>query len=412
MRSALPSCLVLALVAAPAWAQRPAGPEFQVNTYTTGTQYSGKVAVDAAGKFVVVWQGSDNDIGDIFARRFDAAGVPIGDPFRVGTEYAGWQTQPAVASAPSGAFVVVWRGFGYSVSAVKGQRYDALGSPVGAEFFVNTFTPGVQERPSVAVDGSGNFVVVWASYLQDGSEGGVFGQRFDAAGTRLGAEFRANSYTTGHQDHPRVAADADGDFVVVWDSYGGQDGDGIGVFGQRFSSSGSPRGGEFLVNITTTFTQRFPAVASDAAGRFVVAWSGPNGATYGIGILARRFDASGLPIGGEFQVSEYTTGYQDSAAIAADPAGNFVVSWSGGYHQDGDGRGVFARPYDASGNPLAPEFQVNTFTTGFQGGPSVAAGRHGDLVVVWESYPQEAPGSTGVFGQRYSDLIFGDGFEP
>jgi hypothetical protein len=55
---------------------------------------------------------------------------------------------------------------------------------------------------------------------------------------------------------------------------------------------------------------------------------------------------------------------------------------------------------------------VNTFTTGHQIRPSLAQGRHGNLVVAWESSGQDAPGSSGVFAQRYSDRIFGDGFDP
>jgi hypothetical protein len=33
-------------------------------------------------------------------------------------------------------------------------------------------------------------------------------------------------------------------------------------------------------------------------------------------------------------------------------------------------------------------------------------------VVVWDSYGQDAPASGAVYAQRYSDLIFADGFEP
>src|SRR6185503_20432602 len=102
-------------------------------------------------------------------------------------------------------------------------------------------------RPAVAADAAGNFVVVWASYLEDGSLYGVFGQRYAGAGTALGSEFRVNTYTTGAQTFPSVAADAAGNFVVVWHS-NGQDGSSFGVFGQRYSSSGTPLGPEFRVN--------------------------------------------------------------------------------------------------------------------------------------------------------------------
>ena len=49
--------------------------------------------------------------------------------------------------------------------------------------------------PVNSAEPGGNFVVVW---FTDGaiSDGGVFGQRFDAAGARLGAEFQVATDTT------------------------------------------------------------------------------------------------------------------------------------------------------------------------------------------------------------------------
>ena len=62
----------------------------------------------------------------------------------------------------------------------------AQGNPLGPEFRVNTYTTNTQGFPSVAADASGNFVVVWSSYTQDGSTDGVFGQRYASSGALLG----------------------------------------------------------------------------------------------------------------------------------------------------------------------------------------------------------------------------------
>jgi hypothetical protein len=275
---------------------------------------------------------------------------------------------------------------------------------------VNNFFTGQQYWGSVATDASGNFVVVWTGGGgQDGSSSGIFGQRFSAAGLRLGDEFQVNSHTPGYQFAPQVATDADGDFVVVWHDFSNEDGDGFGVFGQQFSSTGAKVGGEFQVNMTSAGWQRYPDVASDAAGRFVVVWEGPIGA--GLGILARHFEASGQATGGEYPISTHTIGFQNSAAVARDAAGNFVVSWNSS-SGDGSGQAVLARLFDPQTSPLGTEFRVNTFTTGEQARPAVAFGRHGDVVITWDSWGQDAPATGGVYGQRYSDLIFGDGFEP
>ena len=68
-----------------------------------------------------------------------------------------------------------------------------------------------------------------------------------------------------------MAAEADGDFVVAWNSFG-QDGASFGVFARRFSSAGVPLAGEFQVNTYTTSSQLTASVAADAGGDFVVAW--------------------------------------------------------------------------------------------------------------------------------------------
>ncbi len=71
-----------------------------------------------------------------------------------------------------------------------------------------------------------------------------------------------------------MSLDADGDFVVVWFSYGsgGTDSSSISVQGQRYASDGSTVGGEFQVNTYTTSSQKDPSVSLDADGDFVVVW--------------------------------------------------------------------------------------------------------------------------------------------
>ncbi len=143
-------------------------------------------------------------------------------------------------------------------------------SPAGPEFQVNTFTTSYQYYPSVSSDGAGNFVVAWRSRLQDGSSYVVFAQRYDSAGVAQGSEFQVNTFTTSNQIDPSVSSDAAGNFVVAWPSFN-QDGSNFGVFAQRYDSAGVAQGSEFQVNSFTTNTQKLPSVSSDGAGNFVVA---------------------------------------------------------------------------------------------------------------------------------------------
>ena len=156
-------------------------------------------------------------------------------------------------------------------------------------------------------------------------------------------------------------------------------------------------------------------MATDTSGNFVVVWESQPYAGNGqdgsrSGVFGQRYDSSGTPQGPEFQVNSYTIGYQATADVATDAAGNFVVVWESfpysGNGQDGSGSGVFGQRYDSSGTPQGPEFQVNTYTTGPQGTPHVATDTSGNFVVVWQSgssfdQPTQDGSAAGIFGQRY-----------
>ncbi|APZ93269.1 PKD domain-containing protein [Fuerstiella marisgermanici] len=385
----------------------PADSEFRVNTTTvdsqqiwTGSGGGRAIATDAAGNFVVVWSSGNQDGSStgIFAQRYDASGNPLGSEFLVNTTTVGEQIDPAVAMHESGSFVITWTGHDGSSFGIFGQRFDVAGNTLGSEFQVNTYTHLYQRLSSVAIDQSGRFVVTWRSDPQDGDGFGVYGQRFAADGAPLGGEFQVNTTTISGQYNPTVAMDNAGGFIIAWSSRF-QDGDGWGVFGQRYDSNGIAAGGEFQINTTTASNQFSPSVDVDSSGNFVVAWESYTQDGSGNGVYARRYTAAGSPIGAEFQVNTYTTSNQSSPSVAVYPTGDFVITW-GSTGQDGSGVGVFGQRFDPSGSPVGSEFQINTYTSENQSAPSVAIGPAGTFVVVWNSREQDGD-THGVFGQRF-----------
>jgi len=348
------------VVGAAALGVEPVGSQFQVNTYTTGYQWDASVAADAEGNFVVVWE-SDGSAGS------DA-----------------------------------------SDSSIQGQRYDATGNALGSEFQVNTYTTNAQERPSVAADADGSFVVVWKSDGSAGSDSSgssVQGQRYDASGNALGSEFQVNTYTTGSQRDSSVAADGDGGFVVVWESNGsaGSDSSGLSIQGQRYDASGSPVGSQFQINTWVIKNQADPSVAVDADGDFVVAWSSYAG--YSVfeefHVRGRRYDASGNALGSDFKISTYTNFLNSNMrpSVASDANGDFVVVWSR-YVGPAPEQGYYVQGqrYDASGDAVGSEFHID-HPGRSNPTPSVAAGAGGDFVVVWAASPPGGYGS--IAGKRY-----------
>jgi hypothetical protein len=105
--------------------------------------------------------------------------------------------------------------------------FDRDGKPKGAAFRVHEATAGDQAQPKVAADGRGNFVVVWQGGTWtvgtnvwpggDGDGTGVFAQRFDRQGRKAGRQIRVNRAAAGFQVKPNVAMKGDGSFLVVWE---------------------------------------------------------------------------------------------------------------------------------------------------------------------------------------------------
>ncbi|MGQ9575477.1 MAG: hypothetical protein ACUVUC_09175 [Thermoguttaceae bacterium] len=365
------------------------GAEFVVNSGVLGNQYQPDIAMDPFGNFVVVWAGAgENDSTGIFGRRFDAYAVPQGPEFRVNVTTQNVQNRPSVAIDETGDFVVTWNSIGQSQDArgIWGRRYNSQGQALSGEFLVNTYTANVQQNSSVAMDGNGNFVVVWESESQDGVSWGVFGQRFAADGTRIGSEFQVNTYTPSAQYDPQVAMDADGDFVVAWSSFV-QDGSGYGVYARRYNRAGVPLGPEFRVNQKTEYWQYQPAVAMSPQGHFVVTWSAFNQEPQqdpqirDYGIFARIYNpdgsdyvdpATGLPLG-EFRINATILGNQVDSNVAMDADGDFVVVWTGPDADPLNLTGVFARVVNISGTTILGTSQSEGFD-GWSGGWSTPSG--------------------------------------
>ena len=306
---------------------------------------------------------------------------------------SGWQrTSPA-----TGYHLVTLQSDDSSVGNDFGNRWLPFApAPLHPSFQVNTFTPGDQWLPNLAMDHEGDYVVVWESIGQDGDNSGVYAQRYNAADEKQGPEFRVNTCTASLQSQAAVAMDADGDFVVTWASCYQDGRDGWGVYAQRYDASGVPQGGEFLVNVATSFTQAAPSVAMDDAGNIVIAWMGPGDAD-GWSVLARRFNASGEALTGEFLVNTTTTNNQDYPVVAMDGDGDFVVAWNN-YTWDGQPHyDVRARRYSADGTPQGDEFAVSTTSDVAHREPAAAMDDAGNFVIAWQSWSQK-----GVYARRFS----------
>ena len=390
----------------------PTGPEFQISSYTYDRypynhQLDPDIATLADGGFVVTWHsaGQDGSEWGVYGQRYDASGVAAGPEFQVNTYTSNNQYNPVVAALADGGFVVIWQSDHQdgSYTGVYGQRYDAAGIVVGPEFRVDGSAYDYHRSPAITALADGGFVVTWTSNSLGASDYGIFGQRYDAAGVAVGPEFQVNTYASSYQQNPSVTALADGGFVVTWQSRG-QDGNFNGIFGQRYDAAGSAVGLEFQVNTYWNLDQREPAVTALADGGFVVTWESTQDGS-NTGIYGQRYDAAGVAVGPEFQINTYTNDFQEDPAVAALADGGFVVTWRS-FGQDGSGGGIYGQRYDAAGVAVGTEFQVNTYTDGGQRRSAITVLADGGFIVTWDSDPENR-NFRGIYGQHYAPQLFG-----
>ena len=323
------------------------GPEFQINTFTNDFQLVPEIAMAPDGSFVVIWTSNSQDGSGygIYGQRFDSNGSKTGSEFLINTTTSGHQWSNCVAMGLDGSFVVTWGSYyqdGDSEWGVYGQRFDANGNKVGSEFHINTYTDSHQNGGEIRLGADGSFVIIWHSLGQDGSGDGVYGQRFDANGNKVGSEFQINTYTLNDQGEPQIAMNSDGSFIVVWGS-NGQDGSNYGIYAQRFDSNGIKAGLEFQVNTYTNDYQGSPSIVMDSDS-FIVIWQSNGQDGSNDGIFGQRFDSNANKVGSEFQVNTYTLNAQSSPSIAMNSDTLFVVVWNS-EEQDGSGSGVYGQRF-------------------------------------------------------------------
>jgi len=374
----------------------PLGPDFLVNTYTTYTQRGSSVSAAPNGDFVVVWcsynaflpGGQDGDTGGIFGQRYSSSGAALGTEFQVNSFTSFHQNFPDVAFGPNGDFVAAWTSAPVPMlngGGIRARRFASDGSPIGNDFQVETTFNYSTTSPAVAVAPTGDFVVVWQFMVTPD----ILGQRFDSTGTPVGTEFVVNTYTYDGEISPDVACNSLGDFVVVWESgfgLGGHDGSYGGVFAQRYASDGSRIGVEFQVNTYTTNTQYDPSISFAPNDDFVITWTdraARDGDTDAV--FLQRFSSSGAQIGTELQVNTVTVSHQKWSEVSHDPVnGDFVVAWESGYNS------VRAQKFGSDGSPQGPEFRVNQSINPLITRLSITGQPNGQFVVAWESNNQAA----------------------
>ena len=387
----------------------PIGEDFQVHTTTEGNQYHPNITALKDGGYVVVWHSEtpgDGASRRVYGQKFDASGNKVGAEFTLNgssrTQYG-----QAITATDDGGFIVTWHQYGADGSswAVLGQRFSATSEPKGSATVLSNTTLDNQSYPEVTEISGGRYLLTWRSHGQDGSGFAVYGRLFDGNLKPLGSEFQVSTTTALHQLNPHAASLADGGFVVTWWSEHTEgEGKKYDIYTQRYDARGNKVGGEQRVNTHTQRHQTEPRVQGLSNGGYVITWQSElqDGSHYGT--YAQFYSAGGQRVGAELRVNNYTNSNQYHPRVKELNDGSVLFVWRS-YGQDGSAGGVFSRRFSQTGQALTGEVQINKTTSGHQNNPDVAILNDGRAVVVWHSEGQdsgEGAGKYGIYGRFVS----------
>ena len=139
-----------------------------------------------------------------------------------------------------------------------------------------------------------------------------------------------------------------------------------------------PLGGDLPVSTGAGGNQRFPHLAANAMGEFVVTWVGAHAQDPGYSLYAVRYNANGTPGTDPILVSDQAQNVAANSAVAIMDDGSFVVLFP---KADGTGQALAARWYTRDGDADGSDAVV---THSF--GPDFSLSTRGDggFVAVWE----------------------------
>jgi hypothetical protein len=307
----------------------------QVDT-STDRAYNPDVAMAADGSAVIVWNAANyNGLNSIRGRRYTSAGVPEAGEFEIdqsGTT-GGWA--PTVARAPNGNFTVAWNAYdssGSGPAAVYARRYAANGAPLSDAVKVSGSELAGRnlKECDIAMDAAGNYAIVYSSVDGGdllGVEERIHFQLFGPTGVKK------NAVALGGFDgnDPAIAMQADGRFRLTWSGFYDDTEKTAGnyaILSRAFDQNGAPVTSRVRVNLYDYSMQNMPDIAMTPKGDYVISWTTPYQDGSETAVYAKRYYSSGFAAGTEFRLNTLAAGYQDSTAVAMDADGDIMTAWT------------------------------------------------------------------------------------
>ena len=327
-----------------------------VNSNQDGDQRQANVAMDAQGRFAVVWTTDHNGTNDIYMRRFNADGSPIDnqDVLVNTTGVDGDQNQPSIAVNEAGQIFVAWEGDGANEGIYLNEFDLSGGNGVGE---IQVTSANNARHVDLSANNNGDVVVVWQ---QDGIYRQRFGSQADAGPQQI-----ADAFTNSR--NPTVVYLDDGRFIVAWDSAFAF---GRGLELQMFDSTGTPGTKTSFDTMVSSFSSENASLQVDDTGNVLLAWRATFLTNEQAFVARVTYSASqDVSVSQRISVDSTVDGDREGVSVAIQDASNFVVVWTG--REVGGTNDVFARQF---GTGAEQSFQFSTESVGNSQGVDFNAG--------------------------------------
>jgi len=364
------------------------------------------------GNFIIAWADERNGDWDIYAQRYLDDGTTVGDNFKIYDDSPDAnQYSPFITTDLAGNFTVCWTDDRNEHQDIYAQRFASDATPLGSNFLVNNDTVNANQLDSkISADDNGNFMIIWKDQ-RFGFNGEIFAQSFLDDGTPVGDNFKVNDDKgSANQIGPSIAVDGSDNFIVAWvDSRNFY----TDIFFQRFSSDGTTLGGNVIINDDTARYTMYngPSVSADDAGNFVVAWDDYRYEYWGE-IYAQRFSSDGIALGSNFKVNNLSYPVVYGATVVCKKNGDFIVVWGDSRDESKDTlhwrhqhENNFSEPdiwfqqYLSDGTTMGINVKVNDDAGNTdQTNPSIAIDTSGNFIIIWQD---NRNGNWDIYAQRY-----------
>ncbi|HLH92421.1 MAG TPA: hypothetical protein VKX28_28665 [Xanthobacteraceae bacterium] len=367
------------------------------------------------GGFAVVWE----DGPSLVTEAFDASGNPAAaGPQLVSTTALPSNTNAQIIVAlADGNYAVVYgeQNTHFGTDDIFAQIFDPTGAAVGgpilanspdlnSALFLNTATPETRDISQVVATDHG-FVVMWDSFSDDGSgtaSDHTYVRVINDDGTYGSPAIEVNAPSGANADQPsQVVALGGDDFAVMWQENNDE------TLTRIFKASDNYAGTtEIVTGAGGGGTNSTPwQIVELANGGYATVWNQIVGGVTS-DVFAQVYDANGhltgaTPAGGIQVDTGAAAGLALADQIIALKGGGFAVEYDTLIGPDPSGD-TFVRVFDAQGNPVGGQSQLNVsnpsaqFVTGVQTGMVALA--NGGFEALWA---QTAGTEDQIWGQQF-----------